>query len=852
MDAQFLTYKLHHNYVHNWLISGMIESAEKEAVTLVSSFQSETIPDTASKKYPPLIRKPVELSPVKRNHPAYWKWFECREDHWIDLTHDFHQETSVEAYVYSIVSVSSKQTAKMVVTSNTTVTVWLNHKPILDINHPEDFVSGEVDIPLRKGQNQLLLAFRTAAKRQTSILAAVRLDNILSDCEILIPNHEYESGVNETRQTLEKITANSFLTKYVFGSLMGDKYDRNEPIPILFSDKLQESGQLDMRLQDLDGYIYQEGEKKVHGGQAISAAVTFPLKEGAFEFVIQPDAHDYYIRKMMFDRRHRFFMVRGAFSSQHYGTFDERKAELIKIATEKKHDDIYIEVAKMAAGKWNYLDNKRIQSCLKVVSQRLRKAELNLVGFLGILYRFEKDANFPSQLKESIQNAIAGYFNLPIVPDPERSEAESILFSTSQILAGQWFKSDKQHGIHCEELYQQGIHSAIYWIQQRGKYGFIEWNSSENYADILVALTHLVDFCEDDTVSELAAVLIDKLLFLLATNTFKGSLGGPHARCQLGTIVTSRLEPTSGVCRLMWGMGEFNHEVAAPLSLALSNYSMPEIIAKIAQDSAASVWILQSHRNPEDEKIKDNTVNIATYKTHDYMLSSCQDFQPGKKGSTEHVWQATLGPDAVVFTNHPGNTADDDLHIPSQWRGNRILPRIGQWGDFLIAIYRLPENDWTGYTHCYFPIHSFDEVNLSDDWAFARKDDAFLAIYSSLGLTSIQHGPTAFRELRSYGNINFWLCQMGHSLLDRSFQDFQSRVLSISPAIDGTNISVNNIRGDTISFGWDTPFLVNRQEQPLAGFSHHQSIYCQASYPAEKMVIISQEDGLQLNFSLEA
>jgi hypothetical protein len=55
----------------------------------------------------------------------------------------------------------------------------------------------------------------------------------------------------------------------------------------------------------------------------------------------------------------------------------------------------------------------------------------------------------------------------------------------------------------------------------------------------------------------------------------------------------------------------------------------------------------------EGSALSGNEVNTVVYKTPDYMLSSAQDYRPGESGRQEHIWQATLGPDAVVFTSHP-------------------------------------------------------------------------------------------------------------------------------------------------------------------------------------------------------
>ena len=64
-------------------------------------------------------------------------------------------------------------------------------------------------------------------------------------------------------------------------------------------------------------------------------------------------------------------------------------------------------------------------------------------------------------------------------------------------------------------------------------------------------------------------------------------------------------------------------------------------------------------------------VDIQTYRTASYMLSCAQSYRPGKPGYQQHPWQATLGPDAVVFTNHPGS--NDEIARPNFWAGNGIL-----------------------------------------------------------------------------------------------------------------------------------------------------------------------------------
>ena len=162
------------------------------------------------------------------------------------------------------------------------------------------------------------------------------------------------------------------------------------------------------------------------------------------------------------------------------------------------------------------------------------------------------------------------------------------------------------------------------------------------------------------------------------------------------------------------------------------------------------------------------------------MLSSAQDYRPGEPGRAEHIWQATLGPDAVVFVNHPVCLSQKRAYQPNFWCGNGVLPRVAQWKDLLIALYRLPDDDWLGYTHAHFPIAALDEHVIREGWAFARKGDGYLALKASQGFTLVKSGNSAYRELRSMGQENVWLCQVGRAAQDGTFAEFQDKVLATS------------------------------------------------------------------------
>jgi hypothetical protein len=301
----------------------------------------------------------------------------------------------------------------------------------------------------------------------------------------------------------------------------------------------------------------------------------------------------------------------------------------------------------------------------------------------------------------------------------------------------------------------------------------------------------------------------------------------------------------------------------ATVSLAsMQNYEFPLIIGEIAADIPPSeeMWNRERHAGKLepwcDRAEGEWEVNKVTYKTPDYMLCSAQDHHPGEKGVQQHIWQATLGPDAVVFVTHPACLSEENSHRPGFWHGNVVLPRVAQWKDALIAIHNLPDDDWLGFTHAYFPVWAFDEHALRPDaqgreWAFARKDDGYLALTAARGMEFIRRGDSAYRELRSYGHHNVWLCHMGRAALDGDFAAFQDKILTLDLAYGDLSVRTATLRGETLAFGWEGAFTRDDDAQPITGFKHYDNPYCAVELPAEQMEVRYADQAMRLNFTSE-
>jgi hypothetical protein len=203
----------------------------------------------------------------------------------------------------------------------------------------------------------------------------------------------------------------------------------------------------------------------------------------------------------------------------------------------------------------------------------------------------------------------------------------------------------------------------------------------------------------------------------------------------------------------------------------------------------------------------------------------------------------------VVFVTHPACVSEESSHRPNFWHGGVALPRVAQWKDLLIAVHRLPDHDWMGFTHAYFPLYAFDEHALRGGWAFARKGEGYLALTAAQGLSLVTQGDNAYRELRSQGRENVWLCHMGRAARDGSFEAFQQAVLALDVQLEPLGARCATLRGDTLAFGYSGPLLLNGAEQPLAGFKHYESPYSVAELHAEQMEIGRGDQLLRLNFT---
>ncbi len=265
-------------------------------------------------------------------------------------------------------------------------------------------------------------------------------------------------------------------------------------------------------------------------------------------------------------------------------------------------------------------------------------------------------------------------------------------------------------------------------------------------------------------------------------------------------------------------------------------------------------------------------VNIETYRTADYMLSCAQQFRPGAPGYQQHPWQATLGIDATVFTNHPGS--QDELSCPNYWAGNGILPNAAQYNNVLICIYNIPQenplpflrseqkseagrniashedapsDELIPFSHAYFPKDAFDEVIRKGNWIFGRKDKGYIALYSQ--------NPTEWKKVRerevdliANSRQNKWICEMGSQDQWKNFRSFVSAVSRSKVQCDGLNVKYTSPSAGEVQYGWSQALKVKEETISQRDYLRFDNPWCRNEFASEEIVISRDDEILVLDF----
>jgi len=249
-------------------------------------------------------------------------------------------------------------------------------------------------------------------------------------------------------------------------------------------------------------------------------------------------------------------------------------------------------------------------------------------------------------------------------------------------------------------------------------------------------------------------------------------------------------------------------------------------------------------------------VNLYTYRTADYMLSSAQDYRAGYGGDQQHVWQATLGPDAVCFTTHPARPRDALSYVsPGYWTGSGSLPRVAQIENVIIAIYDIstrPGLYLTNrllFTHAWLPRDRFDETIEQAGWIFARRGNGYLALRSQRPYRwQSRPGEDCGREVIAAGKRNVWICELGRAEDDGSFARFVARITRAPLLWRRRGVQYDSPRLGRLEWAWQGPLRRNGLAVRLDDYPRYDNRFVQASFPSTTVAVQHGSEHLHLDW----
>lgn len=327
---------------------------------------------------------------------------------------------------------------------------------------------------------------------------------------------------------------------------------------------------------------------------------------------------------------------------------------------------------------------------------------------------------------------------------------------------------------------------------------------------------------------------------------------------------------------LLWGAGQFANRRNVEQTLALADqvesHRFNVVIRPYVEAIYGTYCELEARQIPHDGDIDRTTlaeVNKVTFRTPDYQLSSAQDYRKGKPGFQQHIWQATLGPDAVAFTLHRGN--EDEVSY-KYWVGR--FPRAAQYRNILIALYDIPEaplpgpetvvppeaggnampspgpaqEELLGYTVAVLRRSAFDEVIEEGGWVFARKGNGYLGLRSQMPARWTEKGVLQGEGLIADGRRNIWICQLGRAAVDGAFSEWIERIAAAPLSYGDLAVTYAAPGVGELAFAWEGPLTLDGNPINLEHYRRFDNPYCRAEFGRGLYEIQHEGDSLKIDF----
>lgn len=182
------------------------------------------------------------------------------------------------------------------------------------------------------------------------------------------------------------------------------------------------------------------------------------------------------------------------------------------------------------------------------------------------------------------------------------SENHQLLFAASEYLAGQHWPDEvfSNTGLTGREHQEMARARILTWLEQRWLYGFTEWYSNTYYVEDIAPLANLIDFADDEEIVIKASMILDLLLYDLATQSHHGVFISSSGRMYADGKRYPEKNGMRAVVDSIWPPRRWGREPSARRGMDLNfvfinNYEVPAVIRAIGADDQREVVIKGSN-----------------------------------------------------------------------------------------------------------------------------------------------------------------------------------------------------------------------------------------------------------------
>ncbi|MCI6885443.1 hypothetical protein MR942_10650 [bacterium] len=826
--SQQLCYPLFHGYLDRWLVSRVTETplhSKPVALTGEENMRINGFPRdnpgkdafTASRRAAPLaLPRQLDARPgglvgdaSPQPFAIYWPF----DDIGVTFAMDCETPTCLSAWAFTRLDCRQAGPVPFDLITCGSAAVWCNGQKVCEVTpyHHNDPVPTPISLDLRQGLNSLLVYFDNYAERDAAIILRLRWKGEGEPPVQCLPVGDADAGaLAEAERLMRSLSFRR--NHFTAGDVVLDHAPVTRPWQLTLEGGTEEN---------LKGGVPFRCEARVQPGRtwvSLGDCGSFPL--GFLFLKASVRCGDVALTKgISVEINTRALLPDAA------PTTARRKRQALELLARYGEQNTNRALALLATGGSVAEAEKLLAVQSEYIRRRFDCSDFYLVYYPYIIKRYG-DVLSPA-VRQELEDCVIGFRYWLDEPGNDAmwfwSENHALMFHTCQLLAGELypdrvFTNSGMTGVQMQEKAKRLLRE---WFVTFRREGFTEWNSSPYLPIDTLGFGSLYAFAQDPEMRALGKEGLDFACYIMAVHAHKGMLAGSSGRTYIKEQFGNWSNCPTGFSRIVFGNGLPGHAGKGIVSLCLSDYEAPAELRQWVEVAPGQELICQTTQG------NDGYVDLYTYRTSDYMMTSAASFHAGKPGHQENPFQLTFTGAAQLWITHPGEWVQLGAARPSYWAGNGTLPQVQQYKGFAALLYDLAPEHPVDMTHLYLPAMEFDQVVREPHWAFARLGGAYAAVYCSRPMEWVEHGPGANREAIAQGRRCLWLVRAAQSDEFAGFDAFVQAIKTAPLRVGDLSFTFDDPAYGTLHSAWKEALCVNGTPMQYSGFDRYGKLTLQ-------------------------